>query len=45
MSDFAPPIKPPVTIDDPPDKKPDNWVDDYLIEDSKARKLKDWPRQ
>ena len=40
--DFAPPIFDLPTIDDPNDKKPDDWVDDVLILDPNAVKPADW---
>lgn len=39
---FAPPIQPPKEIDDPEDKKPEDWVDEAQIPDPEAVKPDDW---
>ena len=31
LTDFDPPLNPPKEIDDPEDKKPEDWVDDAKI--------------
>lgn len=33
LEDFEPPVNPPAEIDDPKDKKPDDWVDAAKIDD------------
>jgi len=40
--DFTPPVNPPKEIDDPDDKKPDDWVDTAKIDDPEASKPDDW---
>jgi calnexin len=40
--DFDPPLYEKETIDDPIDKKPDDWVDDIFIPDPNAVKPADW---
>jgi calnexin len=45
LDDFDPPVCPPHTIDDPTDRKPDNWVDIDRIEDPNAVKPADWDDQ
>lgn len=42
FEDFEPPFNPPAEIDDPEDKKPEDWVDEAKIEDPKATKPSDW---
>ena len=42
VSDFEPPVFELPTIDDPNDKKPDDWVDDVIIPDPNAVKPDDW---
>jgi calnexin len=42
LTDFSPPVNPPVTIDDPHDTKPVDWVDNELIPDPNATKPPDW---
>ncbi|EDV24600.1 uncharacterized protein TRIADDRAFT_50321 [Trichoplax adhaerens] len=42
LEDFQPPVNPPEEIDDPDDKKPDEWDDREKIDDSDARKPDDW---
>ncbi|KAG2022694.1 calnexin [Coprinopsis cinerea AmutBmut pab1-1] len=42
LEDFDPPVNPPKEIDDPEDKKPDDWVDQDKIPDPDAKKPDDW---
>jgi calnexin len=42
FEDFEPPFNPPKEIDDPEDKKPEDWVDEAQIPDPKAKKPSDW---
>lgn len=42
LEDFQPPVNPPKEIDDPKDKKPDDWVDEAKIPDPDAKKPDDW---
>lgn len=42
FEDFEPPFNPPEEIDDPEDKKPNDWVDEVRIPDSSASKPEDW---
>jgi calnexin len=42
LEDFDPPVNPPKEIDDPTDKKPDDWVDEPRIPDPNATKPDDW---
>jgi Calreticulin family len=42
LEDFNPPVNPPAEIDDPEDKKPDDWVDASRIPDPDAQKPDDW---
>jgi hypothetical protein len=42
LEDFDPAVNPPKEIDDPEDKKPEDWVDEPKIEDPKAVKPEDW---
>ncbi|KAL1964335.1 hypothetical protein VTN77DRAFT_7020 [Rasamsonia byssochlamydoides] len=42
LEDFTPPVNPPKEIDDPKDKKPDDWVDEPKIPDPDAKKPDDW---
>ncbi|PVU98916.1 hypothetical protein BB560_001600 [Smittium megazygosporum] len=42
LTDFEPPINPPKEIDDPNDKKPDDWVEEKEIVDMNAVKPDDW---
>lgn len=42
FEDFEPPFNPPTEIDDPEDKKPEDWVDEAKIPDPKAKKPDDW---
>ncbi|KAL1508037.1 hypothetical protein AB1Y20_007633 [Prymnesium parvum] len=40
--DFKPPVNPPKEVDDPEDKKPEDWVDEAKIDDPNAAKPDDW---
>jgi calnexin len=42
LEDFEPPVNPPETIPDPTDTKPEDWVDEKMIEDPSATKPDDW---
>ncbi|OXV05587.1 hypothetical protein Egran_06645 [Elaphomyces granulatus] len=42
LEDFTPAVNPPKEIDDPKDKKPEDWVDDAQIPDPDAKKPDDW---
>ncbi|KAH8884474.1 calnexin [Thozetella sp. PMI_491] len=42
LEDFAPAVNPEKEIDDPKDKKPDDWVDEARIADPEAKKPEDW---
>jgi calnexin len=42
LEDFDPPVNPPKEIDDPNDKKPEDWVDEARIPDPDAKKPDDW---
>ncbi|KAK0618365.1 Calreticulin family-domain-containing protein [Bombardia bombarda] len=42
LEDFTPAVNPPKEIDDPKDKKPDDWVDEARIADPEATKPEDW---
>jgi Calreticulin family len=42
LEDFTPPVNPPAEIDDPEDKKPEDWVDASRIQDPDAKKPDDW---
>ncbi|XP_049765930.1 calnexin isoform X2 [Schistocerca cancellata] len=42
LEDFTPPVNPPNEIDDPNDKKPDDWDEKEKIPDPDARKPDDW---
>jgi calnexin len=42
LSDFVPPVNPPKEIDDPEDKKPQNWDEREKIPDPTAKKPEDW---
>lgn len=39
LEDFDPPFNPPKEIDDPEDKKPEDWVDEEKIPDPNAKKV------
>jgi hypothetical protein len=40
LTDFNPPVNPPKEIDDPEDKKPEDWVDAKRIPDPDATKVR-----
>lgn len=42
FNDFMPSVNPPETMDDPEDKKPEDWVDTARIPDPEATKPEDW---
>jgi calnexin len=42
LEDFTPSVNPPKEIDDPEDKKPEDWVEDPKIPDAEATKPEDW---
>ena len=42
LEDFAPPVNPPATIDDPHDRRPEDWDEREKIPDPDARKPEDW---
>lgn len=42
LEDFTPSVNPPKEIDDPNDKKPEDWVDDPKMADPDAKKPDDW---
>ncbi|KAK2610575.1 hypothetical protein N8I77_003993 [Diaporthe amygdali] len=42
LEDFAPSVNPEEEIDDPKDKKPEDWVDEARIPDPDATKPDDW---
>jgi len=42
LEDFSPPVNPEKEIDDPKDKKPEDWVDEARISDPEAKKPEDW---
>ncbi|XP_026326418.1 calnexin [Hyposmocoma kahamanoa] len=42
LEDFTPPVNPPEEIDDPEDKKPDDWDEREKIVDPSATKPDDW---
>lgn len=42
LGDFTPAVNPPSHIDDPEDKKPEDWVDVARIPDPDAKKPEDW---
>ncbi|KAF8565331.1 hypothetical protein P879_06402 [Paragonimus westermani] len=42
LKDMEPPINPPAEIDDPNDKRPDDWDERETIVDSNAKKPDDW---
>ena len=39
LEDFTPPVNPEKEIDDPEDKKPEDWVDEKRIADPDATKV------
>ncbi|XP_046442797.1 calnexin-like isoform X2 [Daphnia pulex] len=42
LEDFSPPVNPPSEIDDPEDRKPDDWDEREKIADPDAKKPDDW---
>lgn len=42
LEDFTPAVTPAKEINDPEDKKPENWIEDAQIDDPKAVKPADW---
>ncbi|SMQ50330.1 unnamed protein product [Zymoseptoria tritici ST99CH_3D7] len=42
LENFTPSVNPPAEIDDPEDKKPEDWVDAATIQDPDAKKPEDW---
>ena len=42
LEDFTPAVNPDKEIDDPEDKKPEDWVDEKKISDPEATKPEDW---
>lgn len=42
LEDFTPPVNPPMEIDDPQDKKPEDWDEREKIPDPHAVKPEDW---
>ncbi|XP_071561308.1 calnexin [Temnothorax nylanderi] len=42
LDDFAPPVNPPLEIEDPDDKQPEDWDDREKIPDPLAEKPDDW---
>ncbi|KAF2750772.1 Calreticulin-domain-containing protein [Sporormia fimetaria CBS 119925] len=42
LEDFSPAVNPEKEIDDPNDKKPEDWVDEARIPDPEAKKPEDW---
>lgn len=45
LTDMEPPVNPPKEIDDPEDKKPDDWVDEAKVDDPDATKPEDWDEE
>ncbi|CAH2062768.1 unnamed protein product, partial [Iphiclides podalirius] len=45
LEDFAPPVNPPEEIDDPDDRKPDDWDEREKIVDPTATKPEDWDEE
>ncbi|KAJ3930798.1 MAG: Calreticulin family-domain-containing protein [Lentinula lateritia] len=45
LEDFDPAVNPPAEIDDPEDKKPEDWVDTKRISDPDASKPEDWDEE
>ncbi|XP_068627795.1 calnexin isoform X1 [Battus philenor] len=45
LEDFTPPVNPPEEIDDPDDKKPDDWDEREKIVDPSATKPDDWDEE
>lgn len=42
LEDFSPSVEPAKEIDDPKDKKPEDWVEDPKVADPEAKKPDDW---
>ncbi|GLG98581.1 Calnexin [Gryllus bimaculatus] len=42
LEDFTPPVNPPAEIEDPSDKKPEDWDEREKIADPEAKKPDDW---
>lgn len=42
LEDFSPPVNPPTEIDDPEDRKPDDWDEREKVADPDAKKPEDW---
>lgn len=42
LEDFSPPVNPPSEIDDPDDRKPEDWDEREKIADPDAKKPEDW---
>lgn len=42
MEDMTPPINPPKEIDDPDDRKPEDWDENPKIADPDTNKPEDW---
>jgi U5 small nuclear ribonucleoprotein component len=45
LENFTPSVNPPTEIDDPEDKKPEDWVDIPRISDPAAKKPDDWDEE
>jgi calnexin len=45
LEDFTPSVNPEKEIDDPKDKKPDDWIDEARIPDPEAKKPEDWDEE
>lgn len=45
LEDFEPAVNPAAEIDDPEDKKPEDWVDQAKITDASATKPSDWDEE
>lgn len=45
LENFTPSVNPPTEIDDPEDKKPEDWVDTPRISDPAAKKPDDWDEE
>lgn len=45
LENFSPSVNPPAEIDDPEDKKPEDWVDTPRISDPAAKKPDDWDEE
>jgi calnexin len=44
-TDFSPPVNPPKEIDDPQDKKPEDWIDEPKMDEPGAAKPDDWDEE